>query len=556
MRLWSKLQYFLRNKIKKQAADSGSQGKYDLPISGNLAADLDYLKKTMGEPEDLCIRGIEYRGQKLALAFLETMSDRDTLHRDILPPLTKLIKERLPRDEASYIELLRANIHTCELKIERHWSKIISSLLDGSAVLLADGQRLALLMAIENWDKRAIEEPKTEAVIRGPREGFGEDLPGNISLIRRRLRTPELRFESITLGRRTNTKVVIAYLEGLALEGVLQELRRRLQRIDIDGVLESNYIEELIEEAPFSPFPQFFRTERPDVVVGEMLQGRIFIIVDGTPFVIGLPGDLFIFLHAPEDYYERWPLIVCLRTFRFIGVIIALLLPSLYVALTTFHHDMIPTRLAISIAAQREAVPYPAFVEALAMQIIFEILIEAGVRLPQVIGPTISIVGALIIGTAAVQAGIISAAMVIVIAATAIASFTITVYGMSQAIRMLRLPMIFAAAAMGLFGIFAGLLAILIHLCSLRNFGLPYLIPLTPFIWQEQKDMLLRVPWWAMHQRPKLIGGKDLRRLKPGLRPSPDPKARPPQDELETRLGQQRSKNSKKKKSRRGYTVR
>ncbi|KYH32942.1 spore germination protein [Neomoorella mulderi] len=520
-----------------------TSNEHALPITTRLEANIEYLKKTFGRSEDLVIREIELPGNKLALVYLETLIDRDVVQRDILRSLLALQAIPLPGDKARFSRLIRARLTIGDLQEERLWSKIITGLLDGKAVLMVEGYSRCLLLSIEGWEKRPVEEPVNEVSIRGPREGFAENLATNISLIRRRLRAPELRFEAMNLGRRTHTKVVICYLEGLVLKGILEELRRRLQRIDIDGILESGYIEELIEDAPNSPFPQLNRTERPDKLVADLLEGRIAVLTDGTPFALILPGSLISQLHAPDDYYERWPLTIGIRLFRFLGIFIALLLPSLYVALTTFHQEMIPTPLAISIAAQRELVPYPAVVEALIMQVLFEILIEAGIRLPRAIGTAISIVGALVIGEAAVRAGLMSAAMVIVIAATAIASFTIPTFGLSQAVRMLRLPMILLAGFLGLLGIFAGLLVILIHLVSLRSFGEPYLSPLAPFIWEAQKDLVVRVPWWAMLWRPVLTGWRDLWRIKPGLHPFITSRDKNAQDELETQLGEGNGKS-------------
>ncbi|OIQ56540.1 spore germination protein B1 [Moorella thermoacetica] len=536
-----------------------TSNEHALLITTRLEANIDSLKKTFGRSEDLVVREIELPGKKLALVYVETLIDRDVVQRDILRSLLALQALPLPGDEARFSRLIRARLTIGDLQEERLWSKVITGLLDGKAALMIEGFSRCLLLGIEGWEKRPVEEPANEVSIRGPREGFAENLATNISLIRRRLRAPELRFEAMSLGRRTHTKVVICYLEGLALKGVLEELRRRLQRIDIDGILESGYIEELIEDAPHSPFPQLNRTERPDKVVADLLEGRIAVLTDGTPFALLLPGSLFSQLHAPDDYYERWPLSIGIRLFRFLGLFIALLLPSLYVALTTFHQEMIPTPLAISIAAQREPAPYPAVVEALIMQVLFEILIEAGIRLPRAIGTAISIVGALVIGEAAVRAGLMSAAMVIVIAATAIASFTIPTFGLSQAVRMLRLPMIVMAGFLGLLGIFAGLTVILIHLVSLRSFGEPYLSPLAPFIWEAQKDLVVRVPWWAMLWRPVLSGWRDLRRMKPGLHPFITPRDKNAGDELETLLGKDNGNRvaaRKKRKKRKGKLAR
>ncbi|PRR74749.1 spore germination protein [Neomoorella humiferrea] len=533
----------------------GGGGEISLPkgrqssqlLHPRLDINIAYIKEAFGPSEDLVIREIELYGRQTALIYIETLVDRDVVQRDILRSLITLPAATLVKDEAVLFRLIRAKLAVGDLEEEVLRSKVINGLLDGKAALLVEGSTRCLLLSIEGWEKRPVEEPVNEVSVRGPREGFAENLATNISLIRRRLRTPDLCFETLNIGRRTHTKIAICYLEGLALPEIVEEVRRRLERIDIDGVLESGYLEELLEEAPFSPMPQLNRTERPDKLVADLLEGKVAILTDGTPFVLVLPGSLADQMQAPDDYYERWPLSMGVRLFRYLGLLISLLLPSLYVALVSFHQEMIPTPLAISIAAQREPVPYPAVVETLIMQVLFEILIEAGIRLPRAIGTTISIVGALVIGEAAVRAGLMSAPMIIVIAATAIASFTVPTFSLGQAVRLLRLPMIFLAGTLGLLGIFAGLMIILIHLVSLRNFGQPYLTPLAPFIWEGHKDLIERVPWWAMVRRPLLTGRRNLRRMAIGLNPAVNAREREPEEELETFLGNGNVKNSYRK---------
>ncbi|SMB92303.1 spore germination protein KA [Thermanaeromonas toyohensis ToBE] len=546
-RLWK-----LFHSKKKSSSYERTKGKYEVPLKPGLKDNLHYLKEAFGPSNDLIIREIEVKGQKLALVYLESMIDRDVIQRDILPSLMRLPGDQVALNEINLPKLMRESLPIGNLKEHSSWQGVFYGLLDGQVALLMDGYSLALLLGADSWEKRAVTEPEIETVIRGPREGFTEDLPTNISLIRRRLRTPNLRFETFYLGRTTRTRVVLSYLEGLALEGVLKELRSRLKRIDVDGILESGYIEELIEDSPFSPFPQMARTERPDRVVADILQGRVAILTDGSPFALILPVNLFTELQAPDDLYERW-VVSFIRIFRFLALFIALLLPSLYVAVTTFHHEMIPTTLAVAIAAQRERVPYPAFVEALLMQIIFEILVEAGVRLPRPVGQAVTIVGALVIGEAAIRAGLASAAMVIVVSLTAISSFTNPTFGLGTAIRMLRLPMIFLAGSLGLFGIFTGILAILIHLVTLRSFGLPYLAPLAPFIWEDQKDVVFRAPWWAMLSRPKLEGGlRNFFRVKPGIKKPEPAEFEPPEAEIEAMMKKQKPAQDKKDSRRPG----
>jgi spore germination protein KA len=369
--------------------------------------------------------------------------------------------------------------------------------------------------------QRNLEEPSSEPVIRGPRDGFIENISTNIGLIRRRIKTPRLKTESITLGELTQTQVVLTYIEGIVSESIVEEVRKRVSRIQIDGIIDSGYIEEFIEDSPFTPFPQVHSTERPDVVAAELLEGKVAILVDTSPFVLIVPMTFWNGLQASEDYYVRWPIATFVRWIRFIFIIIAIFAPPLYVAITTFHQEMIPTNLILSIASSREAVPFPALVEALLMEIIFEALREAGIRLPKQIGQAISIVGALVIGQAAVQAGIISAPVVIIVSITGIAAFTIPRYSFGNGIRLLRFPMLFLAGTLGLYGIVLGSLGILLHVASLRSFGVPYFTPVSPLTFTNLKDVIIRAPIWAKTHRPLATGSNDPIREPIGQKPGP-----------------------------------
>jgi len=342
-------------------------------------------------------------------------------------------------------------------------------------------------------------------------------------LLRRKIKDPNLWLETKQIGRVTKTDVAIMFIKGIASEDVVEEVRTRLDRIDIDSILESGYIEELIQDETFTPFPTVYNSERPDVIAAELLEGKIAILVDGTPFVLVVPALFISFLHAAEDYYQRADISSLIRILRYVGILISLLAPSLYVAITTFHQEMLPTPLLLGLAAQREGVPFPAFIEALVMEVAFEILREAGLRMPRTIGPAVSVVGTLVIGQAAVEAGIVSAAMVIVVAITAISSFVFPSYSMSNAFRILRFPMMGLAASFGLFGIIVGIIALVLHLCSLRTFGVPYMSPFAPMIPVDQKDAVIRLPRWALFSRPRLINKTNVNR---GLNPPP-PKQKP-----------------------------
>lgn len=497
-----------------------------MTASSKLKDNLDLLNDILGQNSDVIFRQFRLglaQQVEAAVVYVDGMTDNSLLNRDILNPL--MLESR----EAG-INTVRGNLFeqvknfalsASEVKDTSSIDKVVKAILYGEAALFIDGQSNALLISLKNWKDRGVSEPMSEVVVRGPREGLTENLRTNTTLIRRRLRSPNLIFEDFHIGQVTNTGVTIAYIRGIVSPDMVAEVKRRLGSINIDGILESGYIEELIEDAPRSPFPQVLHTERPDRVVAELLEGRVAILTDGTPFVLVVPAAFVTFMQSPEDYYERYVVGTAIRWLRYIGFGVSLLLPSLYIAITTFHQEMIPTRLLISIAAARQGVPFPALVEALLMEFTFEALREAGVRLPRAVGQAVSIVGALVIGQAAVQAGIVSPLMVIVVALTGIASFMIPTFNIAITMRLLRFPMMLLAATLGLFGIMVGILAIMIHAAGLRSFGVPYLASLAPFHAADVKDVAIRAPWWAMNKRPAETGKLNRRRQAPGLKPSP-----------------------------------
>jgi spore germination protein KA len=394
--------------------------------------------------------------------------------------------------------------------------------MEGISIIMLQGCTVAISANTAGGDHRAVEEPSSQTVVRGPKEGFTENINTNLSLLRRRIKSPALRVVYRQIGRQTRTHVAVVYMKDIAKDSVVQEIMSRLDRIDTDAILDSGYIEEFIQDAPFTPFPTVQNTERPDAAAGGILEGQVAIIVDGTPFVLLAPATFIRFLQSSEDYYQRFDIASFLRLIRYGSFFASMLLPSLFIAVTTFHQEMLPTPLLISLASQREGVPFPAVVEAIAMEATFEVLREAGVRMPRVIGPAISIVGALVLGQAAVQAGLVSAAMVIVVSFTAIANFVIPAINMAIAARLIRFVMMILAATLGLFGIMSGLMVLLIHLASLRSFGVAYTVPFSPFIWPNWKDVIVRLPHWAMKQRPfEISSAKNRNRQSGGQMPTP-----------------------------------
>lgn len=392
-------------------------------------------------------------------------------------------------------------------KESSQYDMLYDYLLSGYSIILFDGCGNFFAIDTHTTEGRTVEEPSSQTVIRGPKEGFTEKIKVNIALVRKRIRNKALRLEDLNLGSVTKTQISLMYIEKIAEEGIVDEIKKRLNKIKIDGILDSGYIEELIKDDRYSIFPTFLNSEKPDSVAAALLEGRVAIFVDGTSFVLTAPSLFIEFFQASEDYYHSFIISSMIRIVRFISFLLALLVPSVYIALASFHQEMIPTPLLISIAAQREGVPFPIFIETLLMEVTFEILREAGIRMPRAIGQAISIVGALVLGQAAVEAGIISAVIVIIVSITAISSFAIPNYAMSSAVRAIRFILMFLSAAFGLYGIFIGLIIMTLHLCKLKTIGIPYMTPISPKIRGGNKDTFLRFPLWKMNTKPSVISG-------------------------------------------------
>jgi spore germination protein len=480
------------------------------------------MKQIFHNSSDIVFRNVRCAGENAWLViYLSSLVDEQMIDDHILKPLIVISTQHDDSIDTYHQDLDQQMISIGSTQLSCEITDIVKQVLTGHAAVLSRGNSEVLLVNVTSKSQRGLEEPPSEPVIRGPRDGFIEKISTNIGLIRSRIKTSRLKMESYTIGELTQTQVVITYIDGIASEAVVEEVRSRVSRIVIDGIIDSGYIEEFIEDNPYSPFPLVHSTERPDVVAAELLEGKVGILVDTSPFALIAPMTFWNGLQASEDYYIRWPIATFVRWIRFLFIIIAILAPPLYVAITTFHQEMIPTNLVLSIASSREPVPFPALIEALLMEIIFEALREAGIRLPKQIGQAISIVGALVIGQASVQAGIISAPIVIIVSITGIAAFTIPRYSFANGIRLLRFPMLFLAGTLGLYGIVLGALCILLHVTSLRSFGVPYFAPVAPLAIKNLKDVIIRAPIWAKTRRPQATASNNLVREPSGQKPSP-----------------------------------
>lgn len=512
-----------KKKVKNKFDDNVRQHQdpnnpKDLSIMRNYKDNVQHIKAELGNSSDVATREFKYGPNKGIAIYVDGLANGSMISDFFLE---MGIEE--PQNSRDFFEYMTDKaIGMGNFQIIRDWNAVYDGLLSGNTILFINGYTEALDVETKGWEKRSVTEPTTQLSIRGPKDSFTESLRTNTSFIRRRIKSPNLWLESMKIGKVSQTDIAIMYIKGIAKDGVVEEVTKRLKRINIDSITGSGYIEQSIEDQTWTTFPTMYVTERPDVVASQLLEGRVAIIADGTPFVLTAPSVFIQFFQAPDDYYFRFDIASAVRLLRILSFFTALIAPAIYIAATTFHQEMIPTPMAIAIAAQRENVPFPAFVEALAMEVVFEILREAGLRLPRAVGQAVSIVGALVIGQAAVQAGLVSPVMVIVVSITAIANFSTPSFSMAISARLLRFFLMGLATFLGFYGIMLGLLFIFIHLCSLRSFGVPYMSPFAPFNFANLQDTIIRFPIYAIKERPHLMTTDNVTRSGNSQKPGPN----------------------------------
>lgn len=486
-------------------------------LCGNLSIDLGFIHQEIGQNSDVHVRELRIgpRNIKAAIIFIDGLCDINQINNNILSSLMSVEEHECHENvvQPPLKELITAYKLSVGKVTETTSLKSMSAdIMAGYAGLLVDGMLDGFLLDVAKAKTRNIEEPPSESLVRGPRVGFVENLSDNTALLRHHAKTKDLTIARFQVGSRIKKDLAVVYVKGIVNPELLEEVKQRIQKINIDDLPESGYVEQLIEDNQYSPFPQIQNTERPDRVIGALLEGRVGILLDGTPFALIAPVTFNMFLQSPEDYYERWIPGTLIRILRYLATFIALFGPSLYIAFSSFHQGLIPTKLAISIASSREGVPFPPLIEALIMEVSIEILREAGLRLPKPVGQSLGIVGGLIVGEAAVQAGIVSPIMVIVVAVTAISSFTLPQHSIGITIRLLRFVVMLFSAIYGLYGVVLFTLLLFSHLVKLKSFHVPYLSPAVPYRLTDLKDFLIRAPLSMMKRRPKLMDTQDTKR--------------------------------------------
>ncbi|GGD95313.1 spore germination protein [Paenibacillus nasutitermitis] len=432
--------------------------------------------------------------EELHAVYFSNLVDMERLHHDLIVPLSQA-------DNAQLAALLQQGGGLLQ-NADDH-TKCIDGILDGQAAVFYRNQ--AYLIDLLKTIGRNIEQSGTETVMAGPHDGFVENITENLSVIRRRIRSAQLKTISLHVGEITKTQVIVAYIEGIAQDELIQKLVERIKDIEIDAVFDTNMLVQMIDDNPNSVFPQFMTTERPDAICSKLTAGRVVCLVDGSPSAFSCPSSFFEFFTSPDDYYQRWLLGSALRLLRIIGFVVTIVFTAFYVSLTTFHYEMIPHTMLLNLTQSRSRVPFPPLYEALLMEITIELLREAGARLPTKIGQTIGIVGGIVIGQAAVQAGFTSNILIIAVASSAIASFVIPSYIMSASIRLVRFGLIILAGVLGNFGLAIGICWIVIHLSGITNLGASYLSPVAPLSGKEWLDTFIRGPFSTLRRRPSLV---------------------------------------------------
>jgi spore germination protein KA len=519
--LLSFITYKHQKEIKKfyipevgEEAEQPDSKQANITVSTNIDRNIAFIKKSFHSTanKDIMVREFKIAGKYRAfIVYLLGMVDSKTISNFILRPL---MENSISIDDPFNCQLdliLNSIVETNQTKKVTESEDAISEILAGNTGIYVDGCDCYIFCDTKGYEKRSVEKPQSEGTVKGSHEAFNENLRTNITLIRRIIKNKDLVTEILPVGDKNNSECAVIYISGLVNPSIVEEVKRRINSIKTDFVLGGGMLEQYIEDSPWSILPTILSTERPDRATSHIIEGRVAIIVEGSPFALIVPITLFVLLHTSEDSFLRWQYGMLLRAIRAFAVFVSLFLPGLYVALTNYHQEMIPTSLLIAIAKSRENVPFPTIIEILFMESAFELIREAGIRIPGIIGYTVGIVGALILGQAAVQANIISPILIIIIAFTGLGNFAIPDFSMYYGLRITRLYFIVLGSILGFLGISLGLISLTAVLTSLKSFGVPFLSPVAPRA-RKGTDVFLRFPIWKQELRPDSINPLDIRR--------------------------------------------
>jgi len=478
-------------------------------LENKFGENISKIREAIEDCPDIIMRKVNLKGGKVGyFIYVDNFISSDLIQRDFMKPILDMEYEDL--QDIKKLE----NLPVANLKFLTGLDEILEEILYTNTVFICESLDYAISCNLTNFDKRSIEEPVTEKNIKGPHEGFIETLDINMSILRRKIRNTSLKFRMFNLGTTTKQNVAVAYIDGIANPKLLKMLSEKIRSINYDGLLDVGYIEQFITDHPNSPFPQYRATERPDVVTAALLEGKFVIMLEGTPVVLIVPETFWGFFTAFDDYSTNWMFGTFLVLVRMFAFLIGLFLPGIYIAILSFHYYAVPLTMLVTLAESRAKVPLHPIMEALIMELTLELIRESSVRLPTYVGSAVGIVGGIVIGQAAVQAGLVSNLMVIVVAVTAIASFTTPNYDMGLAIRLLRFIVMICASVFGLIGIVVVGVIIMAHLVSIASLGQPYMQPLVPFKYKGLKDTIVRFPLPMQRKRPEVAQPVDKKRGK------------------------------------------
>lgn len=467
------------------------------------------ILNTLNNCTDIKCRIINIANFLANVIFAQDITNYVIIDEHIIKPL----QEAESIEDENMLAYISQNvIHGREVAIKQNVTEIAEDILKGKVALVIEGQDKVIVIDAANFVFRAIAEPPTSSVMQGPREGFTESIKNNLNMLRRRLGTPDLINLNLKIGRKTKTQVSLLYLDKIADKKIVDKVYKKLKQIDIDGVLDSNYIAQFLQLYPNSVFKQVGTSEKPDIIVSKMLEGRIAIIVDGSPLVLTLPFVIFENFQSSEDYYTNHHHATFVRWIRLIGVMFSVLLPGVFVAIQLYHYSIIPLNFMVTIANTTQGIPFTPVIEMLFIVLLFELLNEASLRMPKYFGMAMSIVGGLILGDTAVSAGLISPPTVMIVALSSLTSFAIA--DLYNQISLMRLAFILMGAVFGFFGIMLGVIWLISYLASLDSYGTPFLAPMSPFVKEDMKDFLHVSSRLDMKKNPKSIPNNNKTRLK------------------------------------------
>ncbi|RAP78379.1 spore germination protein [Paenibacillus montanisoli] len=511
------IKYFNRRSLQTSSPSSGNRAPARGHVHSQLKANIEAIRAIFSKAPDMVMRSFFYRPTEshAVLVYFDGLADKNSINNNVLYQLMFESEDigvakggRLGKRTLPLLPVTLGHITTIS-----SFDQFELAILHGKSVLFIDGVEQAYAFNTQGWPQRAISDSQIEASLKGAHQGFIETSEMNVALIRRYISSRELKIKELSVGSRVASKLSILYLEDVTEPELLAEMERRLTSLNVDCILNTGELAELIEDNPFSLLPQFITTERPDTAASQILQGRLCVIVDRSSSVLIAPAGIAAFFQGIDDYSTRWPVATFMRLLRFFACFLAAFLPGIYIACISFNHEVIPLDLILSIGQFRAAVPFPPLIEALIMEITLEMLREAGIRLPAPVGQTVGIVGGIVIGQAAVQAGIVSNLMVVVVSSTAVASFILPNYDMASAIRLIRFPVMLIASMFGIVGIIVAFMVLIAHLISLTSLSEPFSVPIAPIRISDWKDVFVRLPLWKMTTRPRSVRSLQKKRM-------------------------------------------